>query len=209
MIIGIVGYAGDGKTLLSVIYTTHLIYGNPVNKNGKIVSKYQLITNIRSLKIPHIDFEQNFLKIIKDIDSKPYEVNVQPRLLVIDEIQNYLDSRRSMRNFNIEFSQEFFQIRKKGFDCIYTLQDYMSLDARIRRITQFLLLPTYDKYKKEFFITITDNRLNNLGYKQFKISDMWYQMYNTYEKITGNVVNPKDSMTKIKGTDYYISANTD
>ena len=29
MIIGIVGYAGDGKTLLSVIYTTHLIYGNP------------------------------------------------------------------------------------------------------------------------------------------------------------------------------------
>ena len=30
MIIGIVGYAGDGKTLLSVIYTTHLIYGNPV-----------------------------------------------------------------------------------------------------------------------------------------------------------------------------------
>ena len=32
MIIGIVGYAGDGKTLLSVIYTTHLIYGNPVNK---------------------------------------------------------------------------------------------------------------------------------------------------------------------------------
>ena len=62
MIIGIVGYAGDGKTLLSVIYTTHLIYGNPVNKNGKIVSKYQLITNIRSLKIPHIDFEQNFLK---------------------------------------------------------------------------------------------------------------------------------------------------
>ena len=41
MIIGIVGYAGDGKTLLSVIYTTHLIYGNPVNKNGKIVSKYK------------------------------------------------------------------------------------------------------------------------------------------------------------------------
>ena len=38
MIIGIVGYAGDGKTLLSVIYTTHLIYGNPVNTNGKIVS---------------------------------------------------------------------------------------------------------------------------------------------------------------------------
>ena len=33
MIIGIVGYAGDGKTLLSVIYTTHLIYGNPVKEN--------------------------------------------------------------------------------------------------------------------------------------------------------------------------------
>lgn len=199
MIVGIVGFAGDGKTLLSVIYTYKIIYGNLYEKDGKYYSRYQLITNLRSLKIPHIDFEQNFLKIIKEIDSKPYEINIRPRLLVIDEIQNYLDSRRSMKTFNIEFTQEFYQIRKKGFDCIYTLQDFMSLDARVRRITQIMLLPVYDKYKMEFTIQITDNRLNNLGIKKFRITPVWYSLYNTYEKIRGRI-DDEIAGERIKGT---------
>ena len=34
------------------------------------------------------NYQSVLSEIIKDIDSKPYEVNVQPRLLVIDDYRN-------------------------------------------------------------------------------------------------------------------------
>ena len=201
MIVGIVGYTGDGKTLLSVILTSQIVYGNVYVKDGKKYSKYQLMSNLKSLKIPHMDFDTQFLPLIDSISNKPFEQNVQKRILLVDEIQQYLDSRTSMSSQNKYISRELFQIRKYGFEMLYTLQDYMSLDGRLRRITQLLVLPSFDKNTMEFTIQITDNRLNNIAERQFRISNVWYSMYNTYEKIGGDINMP----VKIKGTNLSIS----
>ena len=94
MIIGIVGYAGDGKTLLSVIYTTHLIYGNPFLR----IWKNSCENSILKLRIGQgVDLansilgsnnEDEFYKALKEMYKTTGETDIRTKTTFPDALVN-------------------------------------------------------------------------------------------------------------------------
>lgn len=66
-------------------------------------------------------------------------------VLVIDEIQILLDSRRSARNRNVDFSYFIQQIRKRGIILLCTTQFTGTVDLRLRQHVDVLVKPKFHK----------------------------------------------------------------
>jgi hypoxanthine phosphoribosyltransferase len=176
MILGILGYGGSGKTLFAVLLA------NIANKTNK-----KIITNITSLKINHYDLDTQFLDIIDRKREIGYGYDKEKYVLIIDEIPQYLDSRESMRARNRDFSKIFYQIRKFRMDMIYTAQDIYSVDVRIRRITEKIILPEFNDHTNELTYSVFTNRDQYLFKNTIIIPTKLFEMYNTYEEIKGDI----------------------
>lgn len=169
MIIGIAGYGGSGKTLLAVSIVRHLqLHG------------YKVITNLLSYKYRDYDLITELPELMHEMVYNHSLVN-EKRVALVDEIQNIIDSRESMHSANKQISRILFQLRKARIDMIYTLQDYYSVDVRLRRITERLLMPEYDEITHKMSITITDKNGIELGHTMLIINPAVYELYNTYE----------------------------
>jgi len=134
-IIGIFGEMGKGKTLTAVILG--LIY----KQKG-----YEIYSNMK-----------NFLdsKYIDDLDDlKDLDINTK-RLLILDEIYVYIDSRNSSTKRNKAYSYLIFQSRKRNFDIIYTAQLYSAVDKRLRNLTNIIIEPEINLEKNILKIKIT------------------------------------------------------
>lgn len=122
MIIGFFGNMSSGKTLLAVKNA----YEDSIKMNKRVIS------NIK-LNFDHIKLDTEEL-IIKS-KSDPYFFNNS--ILLVDEIHNIIDARRSSSLLNTEFTLFLTQIGKLEVNPIlYTSQIYESqIDLRMRAFT--------------------------------------------------------------------------
>ena len=176
-ITGIVGFGGSGKTLLAVIFAEAL------KKKG-----FKVCTNITSYKNLDYNMERELIPLTKKQSEIILSGEEAPKILVIaDEIQQYIDSRNSQSLTNKRLTQKFFQLRKYKMDFIYTLQYLSSVDIRLRRITQYYILPKFDESKLHLYYAVLSNTYNLLYEKEYNINPALFDLYYTYEDIDGNI----------------------
>ena len=140
------------------------------------------------------NFEVNFGEYIseEEILSLDKHSLIKDCVLMIDEIQIFLDSRRSMRKENLEFSNFIQQIRKRNIVMLCTTQYSNTIDLRLR---QHIDITAYPNFLKHFNVcevtyidltTMQDDILNIEEPKTAKIvynAKPIFKYYNTQEMI--------------------------
>ncbi len=122
------GRRGCGKTLTLVKDATNYYYDG-----------WKIYSNMFTLKIPHKYIsEQEMLSINK-------ESKINDCVLIVDEIQLLLESRRSMKKENISFSNFIQQIRKRNIILLCTTQFTGTVDLRLRQHIDIRVTPRIDK----------------------------------------------------------------
>lgn len=177
MIIIYVGRKGRGKTLTLVkdAYKYHL-------EGWKILSNMQELRFGENFN-PKDLFDNNFLKSLKNT------------VLVIDEIQHFFDSRRSMNKKNVDFTHFLQQIRKNNIRLLGSIQRLGNVDLRVREQLDISVFPNHNKifgvcevrYVDE--TSIEDDELGSTLKSEIKIvfdARPVYQLYNTREQIILN-----------------------
>jgi len=116
-------------------------------------------------------------------------------VLMIDEMQIFFDSRRSMQKSSINFSNFIQQIRKRNIIMLCTTQYSNTIDLRLR---QHLDIIAYPSFSKKFNVcevlyidltSIEDNLLINLNNKAPTSTQVVYyaqplfKLYNTNQMI--------------------------
>ena len=112
MLVNVDGDVGSGKTLL----TTHIARCD----SRPVFANYQI-------NIP------NFTYLTPEMLFAMKNKN-EPRVCIIDEAYNWLESRLSGRPINVYSSYILFQSRKRGIDFFLTDQLFESIDLRFRKM---------------------------------------------------------------------------
>jgi hypothetical protein len=136
MIVLYTGRRGAGKTLTMV----------------KDAYKYKL----NGYKI-YSNIELNFSEFMENEEIiNIQKTNIENAILIIDEIQLLLDSRRSSRKGNLDFSYFIQQIRKRKIIILCTTQFSGTVDLRLRQHVDIVARPKFDKELKVCEVTYID-----------------------------------------------------
>lgn len=124
MIILYKGARGRGKTLSMV-------------KDGFLYNKagYKVLRNFDCKFGDYISNEE-----ILELDKFS---NIFNCVIMIDEIQIFFDSRKSMKSSNINFSNFVQQIRKRGIIVLCTTQYSNTIDLRLRQHLDIIAFPNF------------------------------------------------------------------
>lgn len=125
MIVLYTGRRGCGKTL------TMVKDGYKYSLNG-----FKIYANIELQFSEFLENEQ-IINIQK--------TDIENAVLIIDEIQLLLDSRRSARKGNLDFSYFIQQIRKRNIIILCTTQFSGTVDLRLRQHVDIVARPKFDK----------------------------------------------------------------
>lgn len=123
------GKRGAGKTL------TLVKDGLQYYLNG-----WRVLTNMSSMKFGEYISEDDIMKINKESD-------ISNCVIVMDELQIFFDSRRSMKNQNLKFSNFIQQVRKRNIILLGTTQFSNTIDLRLR---QHVDIVGYPKFKEKY-----------------------------------------------------------
>ena len=105
------------------------------------------------------------------------------KLLFLDEIYMWLDSRESLTKRNRIRTYKFLQSRKDYYNIIGTLQDFYSIDVRFRHITDYLIYPEVNLEKHLLFYSVFNPKtLQILKTNAISFKPEILQMYNHREK---------------------------
>ena len=123
MIIMYKGRRGAGKTL-TMVKDALSFYDNgwTIYSNFDISIPYKKISN-------------------EDIINLPNNKGIRDCVLMIDEIQTIIDSRRSMKSDNLNFSYFIQQIRKRNIILLCTTQFTRTTDLRLREHVDIIVKP--------------------------------------------------------------------
>lgn len=101
-------------------------------------------------------------------------------VLMIDEMQIFLDSRRSMSNQNIFFSNFIQQIRKRNIIMLCATQFSNTLDLRLKQHVDIIAYPNFHKKYNVCEVTYLDLTMRELSFGQ--------EIRPTYVRIVFNAV---------------------
>lgn len=164
MLFVISGNLGSGKTLLLVVMAKLANL-----RNVKIVSNFNLVG---------IPFEKFSI-------SKFFKAQYNNCIILLDELYNYVDSRRSMSDENLLFSYTLFQSRKKTIEIYTTVQLNSTIDMRFRNLTDFNIIAS--KIAEGYNYLVYNPKVldvYNESYLPFQYAEQFYQMYDTNEVIS-------------------------
>jgi len=82
----------------------------------------------------------------EDIFQLPKNQKIRNCVLLIDEIQTIIDSRRSMKGENLNFSYFVQQIRKRNIILLCTTQFTRTVDNRLREHTDIVVKPQIHRH---------------------------------------------------------------
>lgn len=177
MIYGFFGDLGSGKTLSMTKYVYwHYLTGYDVYSNYKLSFKHKII---------NADFVQKVVKEDLNFSGKT--------IFCLDEIDMYMDSRRSAKEKNLLISYFIKQIRKKNIKLFYTTQAEHLIDKRLRGLTRTHVqckstdLYLYKKYSEEpLFIKVIYNEIfvnrKIVGKKRY-VGNPYFDKYDTKQLI--------------------------
>jgi hypothetical protein len=141
-IIGFIGDMGAGKTLLMSIFalkavsiTKSMIYTNYELNFSKVIG---------DVEIEYMN--KDFLKSFFSKEGKAFKT-VYNTILLIDEISAFIDSYTQMSKKAQIFSKFVLQSRKRNVTIMYTAQFMNLIPLRIRKVTNRIVMPTYDDKK--------------------------------------------------------------
>lgn len=103
----------------------------------------------------HVGFPHYYMDD-KDILNINAQSDINNAVICVDEIQILLDSRRSTRGRNVDFSHFVQQIRKRNIVLLCTAQFSGTVDLRVRQHTDILAKPHYIKRYKICEVTYID-----------------------------------------------------
>lgn len=165
------GRRGAGKTL-SMVREACIFYMN----GWRVISNF---------KLPFGEYmkDEDILNI--DKNSEIYRC-----VLVVDEIQLYLDSRSGMSKTSKKFSNFIQQIRKRGIILLCTTQYLNTVDKRLKQHLDYLASPKY--YEKYHAVVLEYEDMTSVEDTFFEDPDVRrivfdakpiYPLYNTDELI--------------------------
>lgn len=131
------GRRGAGKTLSMVKD------GYRYKENG-----YRIFSNF-GLKFAEEISNDDILKLDKNSD-------IYDCVILIDEVQIFFDSRRSMKKEAMNFSNFIQQIRKRNITILGTTQYSNTVDLRFRQHTDIVAHPNFIKSLKVCEVTYID-----------------------------------------------------
>lgn len=164
MLMGIVGELGAGKTL-SLVY---LGLRNYIKYQGTRT----IFANFHLKQIPY-----TYVPNPEDIDT------IRSGIFLIDELWLYCDSRLSSSGRNRFVTKVLLKSRKRDLDILYTCQSLGSVDVRIRRISDFIAIPSFNEATGKVVLRIYTHPsgylLKTLKYDGRKV----FPLYETSEEI--------------------------
>jgi len=172
MIILYKGRRGAGKTLTMVKDAL-----NFYDKGWDIYSNFDI-------SIP-------YKKVVNDdLINLATNDNINNCVLLVDEIQLLIDSRRSMKKESLNFTYFIQQIRKKGIILLCTTQFTRTVDVRLREHVDIVVKPRiyreYPVVEAEYFDVTSEEEL---GYIESKIivynPQRIFSLYDTNEVLQG------------------------
>jgi len=98
----------------------------------------RVISNMESLNYGEYMSNEDIVKINK-------QSNIENAVLLIDEMQIFFDSRRSMKKSNLDFSNFVQQTRKRNIDIYGTTQFSNAVERRVRDHTDITVRPQFLK----------------------------------------------------------------
>jgi hypothetical protein len=123
---GIVGELGAGKTLT----LTYLGLRNYIKYQGTRT----IFANYHLKQVPY-----TYVPNPEDIDE------IRSGIFLIDELWLYCDSRLSSSGRNKFVTKVLLKSRKRDLDILYTTQSLGQVDVRIRRISDFIAIPSFNE----------------------------------------------------------------
>jgi hypothetical protein len=148
MITGIVGGLGSGKT------ATLTFMGLMYHAQGfKLYSNYNI--SFGGSPLSECVYSNDDLDRVKD------------GYFLGDELWSWVDSRMSSSHANKFVSNILLRSRKRGFNLIYTAQNFHQIDKRIRDITDYIILPVSFIRKDDMDIKIRQSILKPISLKPY------------------------------------------
>ncbi len=139
MIVIYTGRRGAGKTLTMIKDAINFYHDG-----------WRIYSNMYSLNIPHTYIsEEEMLGIDK-------HSGINDCVLIVDEIQLLLESRRSQKNTNVKFSHFIQQIRKRNIVMLCTTQFSGTVDVRLRQHIDVRVKPRIDVNLDVVFVIYED-----------------------------------------------------
>lgn len=175
-IICFVGGLGSGKTLC-LTWLTLLNY----KARMSIYANYHLKHIAYEYVEPDLDENQtkrsSSNELIKMID------NIRNGFMSMDEFWSMLDSRMSYTKQNRFCSKVLLKSRKRKLRIGYTSQDFMQTEKRLRKITDAIGYPQYDKKRHICFLEIRNRYTDELLFNKRIYGKMIYPFYDTAEEV--------------------------
>lgn len=175
MIFGINGGLRQGKGILATKLALAI-----ADSGGEVLSNYWM----DSPNVKHIEF-YDLIELLKAGRQEP------TKLIVLDEIYGWLESRVASSKVNRFASYFLFHSAKLGYDLIYTAQLNMSVDCRLRELSTLRVLAQKDTENKRFLYHALDNRYTDDDVPTGKVFSLswdeaskFWKRYDTYEAIT-------------------------
>lgn len=184
MIVSYTGGLGDGKTLAAVkdAWTWSLEAGGaPIAANMFLNPNEFLehrLRNAGGFKISRINTMSDLIRFIVEGGG----------IVIFDEIHRDLDSRMSTQMQNTLLTTFFMFLRKCGLTCLYTVQDVVQIDKRLKAITNVEITcerrgergaSTYRFTRLHF----KSQRILSVEIVQHDVASRWHRAYNTFEFI--------------------------
>lgn len=138
-IMGIVGSMGAGKTLF--LSTLCSLYKD----SHTIIANYDITYRDMDL------YPESVGEMFTQADNYRGK-----KLLAIDEVHVFFDSRMSHSKANMLFSYFVTQTRKQDIQLFYTTQQFRQVDIRLRDNTDVLAFPIYDEKKDALIVHFYD-----------------------------------------------------
>lgn len=164
VLMAIIGSLGAGKTLA----LTYLGVRNAL-QGRRIYSNY------------HLGYEYTYIKTPDEIDS------IKKGVFLGDELWAWLDSRTSQKKKNRFISKILLKSRKRGYQIIYTLQNFSQIDKRIRKITDFITKPQLYPNNKKCVMPIYDLKTMQPVKTLKFIPSEYYDLFDTNEEIDDDI----------------------
>lgn len=172
MIVGINGRLRQGKGVFMTMLALAV-----ADQGGHVLSNY-------TLKTPNAE-KIEFYDLVKLLQRGRQEPQ---KLICIDEIYGWLESRVSSSKVNRFASYFLFQSAKLGYDLIYTAQLNMSVDNRLRELSDVRLYAEKLEDRFRYHVldaTVTDDDVpsGRTFDLPFQAAALFWDRYDTFEAV--------------------------